>query len=132
MSVATICLVIACGLPLLCAATAKVTGSFDTRRDNHDPRAWLAKQTGRSARANAAQANSWEALPIFAAGVLSAQIAHAPGLYIDGLAVAFIALRLVYIGTYLADLAAPRSLVWALGLAASLALFFTPLLGQAH
>ena len=53
--------------------------------DNTGPRGWLAKQTGAAARANAAQQNSWEALIVFAAGVLSAQIAGAPAARVDAL-----------------------------------------------
>jgi uncharacterized MAPEG superfamily protein len=44
--------------------------------DNHDPRAWLARQTDWRARANAAQANSFEALPFFIGAVI---IAHQLG-----------------------------------------------------
>jgi predicted alpha/beta hydrolase family esterase len=44
--------------------------------DNHDPRAWLARQTDWRARANAAQANSFEALPFFMGAVI---IAHQLG-----------------------------------------------------
>ncbi len=127
MSIATICLVLACVFPILCAGLAKRAGVADGTFDNHAPRAWLAQQTGAAARANAAQANSWEALPIFAAGVLSAQLAHAPSLYVDALAVTFTLARFAYLGLYLADRASLRSVVWTLGLAASLGLFFVHL-----
>lgn len=43
---------------------------------------------------------------------------------IDLLALVFIALRVIFIGLYLADQATLRSLVWALGVATSIALFF--------
>lgn len=124
MSIATICLVFACTLPVLCAGIAKRGGVLARTFDNNDPRAWLAKQTGVPARAHAAQQNSWEALVIFAAGVLSAQVVSAPVERVDVLAVAFVACRVIYIGLYVADRATARSLVWTLGFVASLALFF--------
>ena len=60
-------------LPYACAYLAKA-GGFGKRRseggfDNADPRGWLAHQQGVSARANAAQANSFEALPFFIGAV---------------------------------------------------------------
>lgn len=79
---------------------------------------------GWQARANAAQANGFEALPLFFAGVLAAQQMHLDQGRIDLLALVFIALRVIFIGLYLADQATLRSLVWALGVATSIALFF--------
>jgi uncharacterized MAPEG superfamily protein len=61
--------------------------------------------------------------------VVSAQLGHAPAELVDGLAVAFVVLRLVYVGLYVADRASVRSIVWSLGLLVSLGLFFTPLWG---
>ncbi len=124
MNIATVCLAVACTLPILCAGLAKRGGVVSRSFDNNDPRGWLAKQTGAAARANAAQQNSWEALIVFAAGVLSAQIAGAPAARVDALAVAFVVCRVVYIGLYVTDRASARSLVWTLGLLISLALFF--------
>lgn len=59
-------LLIAGVLPVACAGIAKL--GFK-EYDNHNPRAWLAKQTGFRARSNAAQSNNFEAFPFFAAGV---------------------------------------------------------------
>ena len=71
------CVLLACLLPIVAAGVAKWgTFSRSVREggfDNEDPRAWLARQSGRRARANAAQANSFEALPLFIAAVLTAQ-----------------------------------------------------------
>lgn len=128
MTIANYCILIACLLPIFCVALAKYRGFGKPRReggfDNHDPRAWLAKQTGWQARANAAQANSFEALPLFIAGVLVAQQVHAPQARVDALAMAFIVARLIYIAVYLTDRPNLRSLVWAIGVALSVALFF--------
>lgn len=128
MTVATICIVIACLLPIACTGIAKA-GMFGKPRakggyDNHDPRAWLARQTGYRARANAAQANSFEALPLFIAGVLVAQQMQAPQGRVDLLALSFILLRLIYIWAYLADRQLARSVVWTAGLGVSIALVF--------
>lgn len=128
MTIAEACILVACVLPLACAWTAKSKGIGKPRRDggfdNHNPRQWLAGLQGWQARANAAQANSFEVLPIFIAGVLVAERGAGSQAWIDGLALAVVALRLGYIGAYLADLAALRSLLWAGGLAACIALFF--------
>lgn len=128
MTLANTCLIVAALLPIVCAGLAKSWGFGKRRRDggydNHDPRSWMATLQGWQARANAAQANSFEALPLFIAGVLAAQQMQAPQDRIDLLAASFIGIRLVYIGVYLADLATLRSVVWAAGLACSIGLFF--------
>lgn len=118
--------VIAALLPILCAGIAK-WGAFGRPRreggyDNHQPREWLARQTSWRARANAAQANSFEALPFFIGAVL---IAHQIGVEqyrLDGLALVFVVLRLIYIGLYVADRPGARSLVWVLALGVNLAI----------
>lgn len=128
MTIAEACILVACLLPLVCAWTAKSRGLGKPRRDggfdNHSPRQWLASLEGWQARANAAQLNSFEALPIFIAGVLVAEHLQASQPLIDGLAAAFVAARIGYIGAYLADWANVRSVLWALGLACCIALFF--------
>jgi len=126
-----LCILVACLLPIVAAGIAK-WGSF-TRPpsqggyDNRDPRAWLAQQTGRRARANAAQANSFEALPLFIAAVLAAQQMQVAQPLIDGLAVTFVVLRVGYIGLYVANLATARTLVWLAGLSVNVALLLAPM-----
>ena len=128
MTIAQLCLLVACVLPIVCTGLAKSKGFGKRRReggfDNNQPREWLAKLDGWASRANAAQANSWEALPIFIAGLFVAQQHQAAQATVDALAMAFIAARLAFIGLYLADLATLRSLFWFVGLGASVALFF--------
>jgi uncharacterized MAPEG superfamily protein len=121
MTTALWCLMIAAVLPIVCTGIAK--WGFDGF-DNRRPREWLAKQSGWRARANAAQANSWEALAIFTAAVLTAHLVEAPQPRVDLLALVFIAARVAYIACYVADQASLRSLVWLVGLGASFALFF--------
>ena len=94
MTIAYFTIIVACLLPIVCAGLAKSRGFGRPRReggfDNHDPRAWLAKLDGWQARANAAQANSFEALPLFIAGVLVAHQLKAPQGLVDALALGFV------------------------------------------
>lgn len=126
MTIANWCVLIACLLPIACAGIAKAGGVSKSGSrggyDNHDPRTWLAGLEGYRRRANAAQANGFEALPLFIAAVVLAQQAHAQQAHIDQLAMTFIGLRVVYIALYLADFAMLRSLVWAAGLASCIAI----------
>ena len=128
MTLAQICLLVACLLPIGCAGLAKSKGFGKRRRDggfdNHQPREWLARLEGWQARANAAQANSWEALPVFIAGLVVAHQHQAAQATVDMLALGFVAARLAFIGLYVADKASLRSVVWVAGLAACIALFF--------
>ncbi len=115
-------------LPIVCAGIAK-WGAFGKPRhdggyDNHDPRAWLARQSGWRVRANAAQTNSFEALPFFIGAVIIAHQSGALQLRLDLLAWAFVALRLAYIALYVADKASVRSLIWVAGLAVNIVMLF--------
>ena len=128
MTIADVCILVSCLLPVFCAALAKSKGFGKPRRvggfDNNSPRQWLSQLQGWQARANAAQQNSFEALPIFIAGVLVAQQVHAPQARVDALAIFFLVVRLAYVGAYIADKATLRSILWAVGLAACVGLFF--------
>lgn len=127
-SLAHWCLLIAALLPIVCAGVAKSgmmrTPPRDGGYDNRDPRAWLARQESWRARANSAQANSFEALPFFFAAVLAALQLRASPLILDALALAFVLLRMAYIYCYVADKAALRSLVWSLALLVNVAILF--------
>ena len=120
MTFAYWCVLVAGVLPVVATGIAKwgLKGF-----DNNNPRAWLAQQGGFRARANAAQANSFEAFPFFAAAVIIAHLAHAPQGRVDALAAAFIVLRLLYLACYLADRATWRTLVWGLACACIIGLF---------
>ena len=107
-------------MPVICAAIAKAGAR---QYDNHDGRAWLARQTGFRARANAAQSNCLEAFPFFAVGVVIAILAGVDHATIDWLSVTFILARIAYIGCYLADKATFRSTVWAIGYICIIALY---------
>ena len=128
-TVAYWCVLVACLLPYACSYLAKFQ---DFRRppgqggyDNADPRGWLAQQAGFSARANAAQANSFEALPFFIGAVIIAQQLGAPQTRLDILAVLFVTLRIIYIAMYVAGLATARSAFWALAFLVNIGIFLS-------
>ncbi|HEK1689855.1 TPA: MAPEG family protein [Pseudomonas putida] len=124
MTVALWCILIALFLPPLCALIAKVSSGRFGLKDNHDPRAFLDTLSGLPRRAHAAQQNSYEAFPAFAAAVLVADIVgNAEQVTQDVLGVMYITSRLLYIICYLADWAALRSLVWFAGLALVVSFF---------
>ena len=98
--------------PVICAGIAKAGGKG---YDNREPRAWMAQQTGYRARANAAQANSLEAFPFFAVGVVLALLTGVEPFVVDMLCLLFVAARLAYVACYLSDKALFRSLFWLVG-----------------
>ncbi len=129
MTVAYWCVLVAALLPLACAWVAKYPGFGKPRSqggfDNAEPRAWLARQQGWSARANAAQANSFEALPFFIGAVIIAHQLGAPQTRLDILAVLFITLRIIYVLMYVAGLPRTRSAIWALALLVNVGIFLS-------
>jgi len=121
MPLAYWCVLCAGVLPVLTVALAKwgVRGF-----DNAEPRAWMERLTGFRRRADYAHRNHFEAFPFFAAAVLSAQQLHAGQHRIDQLALAFIALRLIYTALYLSNRPSLRSAVWLLGYLCVIGLFW--------
>ena len=116
-------------LPAVCAGIAKY-GMFgksprDGGYDNHNPRAWLAKQSDWRARANAAQANTFEALPFFFAAVIIAHQLQAQQTVVDILAFMFVVLRMAYVLMYVADMAKTRSALWFAALLINIWILFT-------
>ena len=92
MTIAYACVLFAGLFPYVAAGIAKK--GFENY-DNSMPREWLAKQTGFRARANAAQANLFESLPLFFAAVIIASISQVPQARIDLLAIGFVKLLLL-------------------------------------
>lgn len=116
-------------LPIVCAGIAK-WGTFKTPRkqggyDNHDPRQWLAKQQGWRARANAAQANTFEALPFFFAAVIIAHQLGAGQTMLDLLCLTWLMLRIFYVIMYVGDMATVRSAVWFGALLVNIVILFS-------
>lgn len=123
------CVLVAAVLPIVCAGIAKYGMFSKSPReggyDNHQPRAWLARQTDWRARANAAQANTFEALPFFFAAVIIAHQLQARQAALDILAFMFVVLRIAYVVMYVADMAKTRSAVWALALLINIMILFS-------
>lgn len=115
-------------MPIVCSAIAK-TGKFgvppkEDRFDNGLPREWLARQKGFRARANAAQANCFEALPFFIGAVVIALQGGASPERVQALVLGWLFLRIAFIACYLADLATVRSVVWIAALGVNVAILF--------
>lgn len=109
MTIAYWCVLAAAMMPFLFTGIAKFSGpGFNNKR----PRDFQAKLEGFRQRAHWAHQNSFEAFPPFAAAVIIAHQLGADRAWLDGLALAFIALRLVYGGLYIANWHLLRSLVW--------------------
>ena len=121
MTIAYACILIMGLLPYVAAGIAKK--GFEGY-DNSMPRQWLAKQSGFRARANAAQANLFESLPLFFAAVIIAHIAHAPQFRIDVLAIGFVIARIAYLICYVVNWPTTRSIVWLAGMVCVVAIFF--------
>jgi uncharacterized MAPEG superfamily protein len=122
------CVLAAALLPIACAGLAK-WGMFTKPRrdggfDNDNPRAWLAQQTDWRARANAAQSNSFEALPFFIGAVIIAHQLGAHQARLDILAFIYIVLRLVFVMMYVAGLSTLRTVVWTLAFAVNVGILF--------
>jgi uncharacterized MAPEG superfamily protein len=128
MTLAQWCVLIAALMPIVCAGIAK-SGMFGKPRrdggyDNDLPREWLARQTDWRARANAAQANCFEALPFFIGAVVIAHQHGAQQAWVDAGAVLFVLLRVAYVACYLRNLAKLRSLAWVAAMTVNVALLF--------
>jgi uncharacterized MAPEG superfamily protein len=120
MTIAYACILFMGFLPIVAAGIAKK--GFQGY-DNSMPRQWLAAQTGFRARANAAQANLFESLPLFFAAVIIASIMNVPQARIDLLALGFVAARIAYLVCYIANWPTTRTIVWLVGFICVVALF---------
>jgi uncharacterized MAPEG superfamily protein len=96
--------------------------------DNRNPRDQQAQLQGWGRRATAAHANTIEAFPGFAAGVLIAHVGGADPAWSAWLAIAFVVARVIYPALYLADIHWARSTIWGVGCVASFALMVLPAL----
>ena len=126
--ISTWCMLAVALMPIVCAGIAKwgalSAPASEGGYDNNRPREWLARQQGWRLRANAAQANCFEALPFFIGALLWAQQAGADMHRVELLAVSFVLLRCVYVALYVLDRATARSLVWISALGVNIALLF--------
>ncbi len=129
ITVAYWCILTMAILPIACAGLAKF-GMFSVKRkdggyDNNNPRAWLNNQADWRARAHAAQANTFEALPFFFAAVIIAHILQAAQTRLDILAFTFVLLRVAYVVVYVADMANTRTAIWFLAFLVNIAILFS-------
>jgi uncharacterized MAPEG superfamily protein len=110
---------IAALLPYATVGGAKSMKGYDNRK----PRDSLSMAEGWRARANWAHQNGFEAFPAFAAAVILAEMSHAPQAMIDILSTAFVVVRLLYVGAYVANTSAIRTLIWGAGFGCTIWLF---------
>ncbi len=126
MTVAEWCVFGALMLYLLTIASIKWIGF--RRFDNARPRDPSFYDDPIAARALGAHQNGIEAFPFFAAAVLLAEFRVGPQRLIDELAILFLIVRVAYVFTYLGDRPTLRSILWSIGFAINIAIFFMPAL----
>ena len=126
MTIAEWCVFGAVMLYLLTIAPFKVIGV--PRFDNSKPRDPAFFDDPLRARALGAHINGIESFPFFATAVLLAEFRLGPQRLIDELAVLFLIVRIAYVFTYLGDRPTLRSILWNIGFAINLAIFFMPAL----
>jgi uncharacterized MAPEG superfamily protein len=124
MTVAEWCVFAAVLLYLLTVAPFKPIGW--RHFDNAKPRDPAFYQDPLRARALGAHLNGIETFPFFAAAVLLAEFRLAPQHLIDELAVLFLIVRIAYVFTYLGNRPTLRTILWNIGFAINVAIFFLP------
>ena len=126
MTVAEICVFATLMLYLLTIGAAKWTAY--RRFDNANPRDPKFYDNPLRARALGAHQNGIETFPFFAAAVLLAEFRLGPLRLIDELAVLFLIVRIAYVLTYLGDRPTLRSILWSIGFAINVGIFFLPVI----
>jgi uncharacterized MAPEG superfamily protein len=126
MTVAEWCVFGTLMLSLLTIASVKWIGH--RRFDNARPRDPAFYDDPIRARALGAHQNGIEAFPFFAVAVLLAEFRLGPLRLIDELAVLFLIVRIAYVFTYLGNRPTLRSILWAIGFAINIGIFFLPAL----
>ncbi|MBU5617320.1 MAPEG family protein [Psychrobacter sp. TAE2020] len=116
-------MIVASLLPVSLAMMAKVFGGFNLA-DNAHPRDFLQQTIGAAARANAAQKNSYETLPVFLVAVLAAMLFFVPQSIINILAWLYVLIRIGYCVAYITNLPMFRSILWLLSMACCVMLFY--------
>jgi len=118
------CLLVVMVIPyLLSTSTGYVRVKQLGSLDNKYPRAQAAQLEGVGARLVAAQANAWEALPIFTAAVLVAHVGGADPEKSATAAIVFVAARIAHAFAYAANIDVLRSIAFLVGLASAIRLF---------
>jgi uncharacterized MAPEG superfamily protein len=127
MTIAEWCIFGAVLLYLLTIAPVKAL-SFRRfpRFDNSRPRDPAFYDDPLRARALGAHINGIETFPFFAAAVLLAEFRAAPQNLVDELAALFLIVRIAYVFTYLGNRPTLRTILWNIGFAINVAIFFLP------
>jgi len=126
MTIADFCIFGAVALYLLTIVPIKWIGFRNY--DNAKPRDPAFYSEPLRARALAAHQNGLETFPFFAFAVLLAEYRDSPQRLIDELAALFLIVRIAYVLTYLGNRPTLRSILWSIGFAINLGIFFMPLL----
>jgi uncharacterized MAPEG superfamily protein len=126
MTIAEWCVFGAVMLYLLTIAPFKAIGL--RRFDNSRPRDPAFFEDPLRSRALGAHINGIETFPFFAAAVLLAEFRAAPQNLINELAALFLIVRIAYVLTYLGDRPTLRSILWNIGFAINVAIFFMPVI----
>jgi len=124
MTAAEWCVFAALMLYLLTIAPIKWIGW--RRFDNARPRDGGFYQDPIASRALGAHQNGIEAFPFFAVAVLLAEFRGGPQRLVNELAILFLIVRIAYVFTYLGNRPTLRSILWSIGLAINIAIFFLP------
>jgi uncharacterized MAPEG superfamily protein len=124
MTVAEWCVFGTLILYLLTIAPVKWIGF--RRFDNTKPRDPAFYDDPIAARALGAHLNGIEAFPFFAAAVLLAEFRAGPQRFINEMAVLFLIVRIAYVFTYLGNRPMLRMILWGIGFAINLGIFFMP------
>jgi uncharacterized MAPEG superfamily protein len=98
------------------------------RFDNAKPRDPAFYEDPIAARALGAHQNGIESFPFFAVAVLLAEFRACPQNLINELAVLFVIVRIAYVFTYIGNRPTLRSILWSIGFAINIAIFFLPAL----
>jgi uncharacterized MAPEG superfamily protein len=124
MTIAEWCVFGSVLLYLLTIAPFKAIGF--RRFDNSKPRDPAFYNDPIAARALGAHINGIETFPFFAAAVLLAEFRAAPQNLVNELAVLFLIVRVAYVFTYLGNRPTLRTILWSVGFAINVAIFFMP------
>jgi uncharacterized MAPEG superfamily protein len=124
MTIAEWCIFASLMLYLLCIAAVKWLrlGHFE----NAKPRDPALHEDPVAARALGAHQNGIEAFPFFAAAVLLAEFRACPQNLINELAILFVIVRIAYVFTYIGNRPTLRTILWSIGFAINIAIFFMP------
>jgi uncharacterized MAPEG superfamily protein len=121
MTIAIWCVLVAALLPYA------VFGPASARLDIKQPRRLIGDLEGIAARAHGAHLNHFETFPFFAAAVIIAHMLSGASTLVNWLAVAYIAVRLIYTAMYLTDRQPLRSVSFFVGLIIVIVIFVSPL-----